>query len=93
MAKKKRKPAQIQTKVHIFGVGNPKNRNPEKPFAVSKDVKKAADKLDRKRVSKKIDKVDESLKVKDQKLPNPKVPKAKVPDTKLGTIKKKKRKK
>lgn len=101
--KKKRNPAQmIQTKVHVYGVGNPKNRNPEKKFKVSKSVQDAADKVGESEQDKKIKKkINTKLRVKDQKLPNPKVPKSKVDDKKIEgkdsklktvTVKKKKRK-
>ena len=76
--RKKRKPAQIQTDVRIFGRGDPSNRN-EGKFKVSKGVEKAADKVRARRTSKKLDKVDESLRVKDQKLPTKvRIPKSKV---------------
>jgi len=91
--KKKRKPAQVQTDVRIFGVGNPSNRN-EGKFKISKGVKKAADKIRKRRVTKKIDKVDESLRVKDVKLPKKvRIPKSQVKEPKIEEGKKKKKRK
>ena len=92
--RKKRKPAQIQTDVRIFGRGDPSNRN-EGKFKVSKDVEKAADKVRARRTSEKLDKADESLRVKDQKLPTKvRIPKSKVdaPKIEKGEKKRKKRK-
>lgn len=89
--RKKRKPAQIQTDVRIFGRGDPSNRN-EGKFKVSKGVEKAADKVRARRTSKKLDTADESLRVKDQKLPTKvRIPKSKVNEPKIEKGEKRKK--